>query len=102
MIERVFVVRTAFDPAIQKTADEAIESSLRQFGRDYNANQAAIHELPDHVRRLNPANRFDVGSRDRLLIRDDRKCFHHRGGKFHFGLTIVKTIQPRRNRSPRH
>jgi len=59
VIERVFVVRTAFDPAIQKTADEAIESSLRQFGRDYNANQAAIV-----VMEVNGAVRAMVGGRD--------------------------------------
>jgi len=59
VIERVFVVRTAFDPAIQKTADDAIESSLRQFGRDYNANQAAIV-----VMEVNGALRAMVGGRD--------------------------------------
>ncbi len=59
VIERVFVVRTAFDPAIQKTADDAIESSLRQFGRDYNAHQAAIV-----VMEVNGALRAMVGGRD--------------------------------------
>jgi penicillin-binding protein 1A len=43
--DRVFVVRTAFDPAIQKTADEAIETNLRQFGRDYNASQGALRAM---------------------------------------------------------
>ncbi len=57
--ERVFQVRTAFDPAIQKTADEAIDSSLRQFGRDYNASQAAIV-----VMEVNGALRAMVGGRD--------------------------------------
>lgn len=59
VIERVFLVRTAFDPAVQKTADEAIETSLRQFGRDYNANQAAIV-----VMEVNGAVRAMVGGRD--------------------------------------
>jgi penicillin-binding protein 1A len=59
VLDSVFVVRTAFDPAIQKTADEAIESSLRQFGRDYNANQAAIV-----VMEVNGALRAMVGGRD--------------------------------------
>jgi penicillin-binding protein 1A len=59
IVDRVFVVRTAFDPAIQKTADEAIESSLRQFGRDYNANQAAIV-----VMEVTGALRAMVGGRD--------------------------------------
>ncbi len=59
VFDRVFLVRTAFDPAIQKTADEAIESSLRQFGRDYNAGQAAIV-----VMEVNGALRAMVGGRD--------------------------------------
>lgn len=59
VLDSVFVVRTAFDPAIQKTADEAIESSLRQFGRDYNAKQAAIV-----VMEVNGALRAMVGGRD--------------------------------------
>lgn len=57
--ERVFQVRTAFDPAVQKTADEAIQSSLRQFGRDYNAGQAAIV-----IMEANGALRAMVGGRD--------------------------------------
>jgi len=59
VLDRVFVVRTAFDPAIQKTADDAIESSLRQFGRDYNAGQAAMVVLE-----VNGALRAMVGGRD--------------------------------------
>ena len=40
--ERVFVVRTGLDPNIQRAAEEAVESNLRQFGRDYGASQAAM------------------------------------------------------------
>jgi penicillin-binding protein 1A len=40
--ERVFVVRTGLDPNIQRAAEEAVESGLRQFGRDYGASQAAM------------------------------------------------------------
>lgn len=56
---RALVVRTAFDPAIQKAADEAIESSLRQSGRDYNVEQAAIV-----VMEIDGALRAMVGGRD--------------------------------------
>lgn len=56
---RTLVVRTAFDPAIQKAADEAIESSLRQSGRDYNVEQAAIV-----VMEIDGALRAMVGGRD--------------------------------------
>jgi penicillin-binding protein 1A len=41
MTERVFVVRTTLDPSLQKAADAAVESSLRQYGRQYHAGQAA-------------------------------------------------------------
>jgi penicillin-binding protein 1A len=40
--ESVFVVRTALDPAIQSAAENALESTLRQYGSDYNAHQGAI------------------------------------------------------------
>ncbi len=39
--ERVFVVRTALDPNLQRAADLAVENSLRQYGQQYNAHQAA-------------------------------------------------------------
>jgi penicillin-binding protein 1A len=39
--ERVFVVRTALDPNLQKAADDAVESTLRQYGQQYNAHQSA-------------------------------------------------------------
>ena len=41
MSERVFVVRTALDPNLQRAADLAVENSLRQYGQEYHANQAA-------------------------------------------------------------
>jgi penicillin-binding protein 1A len=40
--ERVFVVRTGLDPNIQRAAEDSLESNLRQFGKDYNASQAAM------------------------------------------------------------
>ena len=40
--DRVFVVRTGLDPGIQRASEEAVESSLRQFGKDYGASQAAM------------------------------------------------------------
>src|SRR5437868_4230041 len=41
MTERVFVVRTALDTNLQKATDSAIETSLRQYGQEYHAKQAA-------------------------------------------------------------
>jgi penicillin-binding protein 1A len=57
--ERVFVVRTALDPGVQREAETAIQNSLRQYGPDYNAGQAAavIADLDGGVRAI-------VGGRD--------------------------------------
>ncbi len=57
--ERVFVVRTALDMRVQKAAEEAVETQLRQFGRDYHATQAAavLADLTGGVRAM-------VGGRD--------------------------------------
>ena len=41
MTERVFVVRTPLDIGLQNNTDRAIENSLRQYGQEYNARQAA-------------------------------------------------------------
>ena len=37
MTERVFLVRTALDVGLQRAAENAVENSLRQYGRDYHA-----------------------------------------------------------------
>jgi penicillin-binding protein 1A len=57
--ERVFVVRTAIDMNVQNAADSAIETQLRQFGRDYHATQAAtvVADLDGGIRAM-------VGGRD--------------------------------------
>jgi len=39
--ERVFVVRLALDVDLQKHTEQALENSLRQFGREYGASQGA-------------------------------------------------------------
>ena len=57
--ERVFVVRTALDPNIQKVAEFTIEAQLRQFGKDYGASQAAMV-----IMEPNGAVRAMVGGRD--------------------------------------
>jgi penicillin-binding protein 1A len=41
MQERVFVARLAIDLNLQKHTEEAIENSLRQYGHEYHAKQAA-------------------------------------------------------------
>ena len=52
--ERNFVVRTALDSGLQKVADTAVESAIRQYGRDYRASQAAmvVADLDGAVRAL--------------------------------------------------
>jgi penicillin-binding protein 1A len=59
MTERVFLVRTALDSGLQHAAESAVENALRQYGRDYNASQAAvvIADVDGAVRAL-------VGGRD--------------------------------------
>jgi penicillin-binding protein 1A len=59
MTERVFVVRTALDTSLQNNADAAVESSLRQYGQEYHAKQAAA-VLMD----VDGAVRAMVGGRD--------------------------------------
>src|SRR4051795_10228455 len=59
MTERVFVVRTALDVNLQREAENAIESSLKEYGREYKASQAGavIMETDGSVRAM-------VGGRD--------------------------------------
>src|SRR5438309_1360221 len=59
MVDRVFIVRTALDVGLQREAETAIESSLRQYGREYHASQAAtvVADLDGGVRAM-------VGGRD--------------------------------------
>jgi penicillin-binding protein 1A len=59
MTERVFVVRTALDTNMQKAADLAVENSLRQYGQEYHARQAAavLMDVEGSVRAM-------VGGRD--------------------------------------
>ena len=57
--ERVFVVRTALDMNVQREAENAVENSLRQYGREYNARQAAVV-----IADLDGAVRAMVGGRD--------------------------------------
>jgi penicillin-binding protein 1A len=59
MTERVFLVRTALDAGLQRAAETAVENSLRQYGRDYHASQAAVV-----VADLDGAVRAMVGGRD--------------------------------------
>jgi penicillin-binding protein 1A len=59
MTERVFVVRTALDVNLQREAESAVENSLRQYGQEYHANQAAavLMDVDGSVRAM-------VGGRD--------------------------------------
>jgi penicillin-binding protein 1A len=59
MTERVFVVRTALDTNLQHETETAVENSLRQYGQEYHAKQAAA-VLMD----IDGAVRAMVGGRD--------------------------------------
>jgi penicillin-binding protein 1A len=57
--ERTFIARTALDQNLQRAADNAVEGMLKQYGREYNARQAAavLADLDGSVRAM-------VGGRD--------------------------------------
>jgi penicillin-binding protein 1A len=57
--DRVFVARLALDLDLQRHAEEALENSLRQYGREYKAKQGAavLMEVDGSVRAM-------VGGRD--------------------------------------
>ena len=57
--ERVFVVRTGLDVNLQREAENAVESMLRQYGADYKVKQAGAVVLD-----LDGAVRAMVGGRD--------------------------------------
>ena len=57
--ERVFVVRTGLDVNLQRQAENAVESMLRQYGADYKAKQAAAVVMDN-----DGAVRAMVGGRD--------------------------------------
>jgi penicillin-binding protein 1A len=59
MTERVFVARLAIDLGLQKHTEDAIQNSLRQYGHEYHAKQAAavLMETDGAVRAM-------VGGRD--------------------------------------
>src|SRR4051812_43432173 len=59
MSERAFVVRTAIDINVQRAMESAIETSLRQYGHEYHASQAASVLID-----LDGAVRAMVGGRD--------------------------------------
>src|SRR5580693_5673568 len=52
--DRSFVVRTALDLGLQHAAEDAVDSAIRQFGRDYHAKQGAavIADLDGAVRAM--------------------------------------------------
>jgi penicillin-binding protein 1A len=59
MSERTFIVRTALDVGVQREAENAVESALRQYGQEYHASQASsvMMDLDGGVRAM-------VGGRD--------------------------------------
>ena len=54
-----FIVKTTLDPGIQEAAEEAVEYHLRQFGTEYDVDQAAVVIMDN-----NGAMRAIVGGRD--------------------------------------
>ena len=80
--ERVFVVRTALDPGLQREAENAIENSLRQYGPEYNAHQAATVVIGSGRRR----------ARDRRRARLRRKPVQSRHRRDAPARLLVQTL----------
>ena len=59
IVDRTLVVRTGLDLSIQRAAETAIETTLRQFGDEYNASQGAVVVMD-----LDGIVRAVVGGRD--------------------------------------
>ena len=57
--ERVLIVKTPLDTAIQRRSEQALEDMLRQYGRQYDAEQGAIVVMD-----VDGAVRAMVGGRD--------------------------------------
>ncbi len=70
---QTLVVRTTVDPGIQSAAEEAITSSLRQSGEDYNVSQAALVVIE-----RGGAVRAIVGGRDYGTSQFNRATNAHR------------------------
>lgn len=57
--QRVLIIRTPFDPVMQSAAEQALESTLRQYGKQYRVSQGAIVVMD-----VDGAVRAMVGGRD--------------------------------------
>ncbi len=86
MSERVFVVRTALDTSLQNAADSAIESSLRQYGQEYHAKQAAA-VLMD----VDGAVRAMVGGRDWPVCLGNW-CPHNYGHGYSGSMQLIQAL----------
>jgi penicillin-binding protein 1A len=65
--DRAFVVRTALDLGLQRAAEDAVENSIRQFGRDYHAKQAAavVADLDGAVRAMVGGTDYNISQFNR-------------------------------------
>jgi penicillin-binding protein 1A len=65
--DRAFVVRTALDLGLQRAAEDAVENSIRQFGRDYHAKQAAavVADLEGAVRAMVGGTDYNISQFNR-------------------------------------
>jgi penicillin-binding protein 1A len=65
--DRAFVVRTALDLGLQRTAEDSVENMIRQFGRDYHAKQAAavVADLDGAVRAMVGGTDYNISQFNR-------------------------------------
>ncbi len=81
-------LQESFCRAIQQRASQIV-------GTADDANEIAIHQLPQDVAALHSANRLDFGPQYRPTIRHNSQGFHRRSGNPHFDRRLEQSPQPR-------
>ena len=67
--DRAFVVRTGMDLGLQRTAEDTVETMMRQFGRDYHVKQAAVvvADLDGSIRAMVGGTDYNISQFNRAV-----------------------------------
>jgi penicillin-binding protein 1A len=67
--DRAFVLRTGLDLGLQRTAEDTVESMIRQFGRDYHVKQAAVvvADLDGSIRAMVGGTDYNISQFNRAV-----------------------------------
>src|SRR5581483_813294 len=96
MTERVFVVRTALDPGMQRAADLAVENSLRQYGQEYHANDS-LRQPGSSFKPYVYATALMHGMKPSSTVIDGPICIgnwcpHNYGGGYHGAMSLIQAL----------